>query len=152
MGPNTQAAAAAPVRVALIDSCAAIRCALPRLLGDRGYEVVVHGYASAAVTFVRRQRPAVVFLELHLEREDAGLSVVQALRRERETARIPIVLWSIDPELERKVAAIGARDVVVLSKYARLEVLLRVLREIVGAAPGRTNSSQPVATREAALV
>lgn len=123
------------IRIALIDSCAAIRCAMPRLLADRGYDVVVHARASGAVSFVRRQRPAVVFLELHLEREESGLPVMQALQREPETASIPLIMWSIDPELERKVAASGARGVLVLSKQTRLGALLKVLRELTGTAP-----------------
>jgi len=140
-----------PTRIAVIDSCAAIRCAMPRLLGDRGFEVVVYAKGSGAVTFVRRQCPAAVFLELHLDWEDGGLAVMQALQREPETASIPLIVWSIDPEVEHKVAPLAGPHVTALSKHTRLGALLKVVRELTGTAPGRAGGGTGLRSPREAL-
>ncbi len=113
-----------PTCIAVIDDSLAVRPALQLVFDTRGYAVVFHPRAAGAVAFVQQQQPDLVIVDLHLEYPDAGLDVVRSLRADPATAPIPLVVWSADTDVERKVKSLGLADVAPISKYAGVTTLL----------------------------
>ena len=125
--------AMSPTCIAVIDDSLAVRPALQLVFDTRGYTVVFHPRAAGAVAFVQQQQPDLVIVDLHLEYPDAGLDVVRSLRADPATAPIPLVVWSADTDVERKVKSLGLADVAPISKYAGLTTLLDAVTRLTAA-------------------
>lgn len=127
--PNGESAKELPC-IAVIEDNPMVRSGMELVLNARGCEVVFHDRAEGALAFVRRHRPAVVIVDLHLEYRDAGLDIARHLRHEPDTAHVPVVVWSTDLEVGRKVAAAGLEGITVLSKFGHGSVLLAALETL----------------------
>lgn len=92
-------------RIVVFDDNLALLDMTELLLALEGYEPRGCLSAAGAVEVVHELQPAVVIVELHLERNEAGMELVNALRYNAATARIPIVVWSADPRVGSIVAA-----------------------------------------------
>jgi len=129
--------------IAVVDDDPALLDMTELLLALEGYHVASFLTAADAVAFVATLQPALVIVDLHLERPAAGLEVVTALRQDAATAQIPILLWSADPDVEMIVARQHLDDVVVRVKPVLPEDLLRVVAELAPAA----RSALPTSSR-----
>ena len=82
-----------PARVLVVDDDAWLRPLLAELLSDEGYEVLEADSGSEALRRVREQHPDLVVLDVQL-RWGSGLSVLDELRDEEQTRRLPVILVS----------------------------------------------------------
>ena len=76
-----------------------------------GYVVDVAADGLTALDKARREQPDIIFLDIRLPKLD-GLSVLEALRQEPSTARIPVVIlsnWN-EKELVERGLSLGALD------------------------------------------
>ena len=120
--------------IAVVDADPAILNWIELLLMLDGYRPAAFRTAHDATNGLEAVQPALVIIELHLERAEAGLDVVRALRHAAATAAIPIVLWSGDPNVDAIAALHHLDDVVVRHKPVLLPDLLRVVTELAPAA------------------
>ena len=82
-----------------------------------GYVVDVAGDGLVAIEKARTMRPDIIFLDIRLPRLD-GLGVLEALRADPATARIPVVIlsnWN-EKELVERGASLGALDHLIKSQ------------------------------------
>jgi DNA-binding NtrC family response regulator len=133
--------------IAVVDADPAILNWIELVLTLDGYRPAAFRTAHDATSHVDAVQPALSIIELHLERAQAGLDVVQALRHGAATAAIPIVLWSVDPNVDAIAARQHLDAVVVRRKPVLLQDLLRVVAEVApadcAAPPSRWDVPQP---------
>ena len=66
---------------------------LKTLLELEGHQVVTASRATAITTLLRTERPDLLLLDLHLGQQD-GLEIMCRIRRDPDTAHLPIVVIS----------------------------------------------------------
>jgi CheY-like chemotaxis protein len=93
-----QAQGVEPKRVLLVDDDAWLRPVLAELLADEGYEVGEAESGSQALQQIREQCPDVVVLDVVLP-SGSGLAVLDELRADERTRRLPIILVSGEVDL-----------------------------------------------------
>jgi CheY-like chemotaxis protein len=82
-----------------------------------GYTVDVAGDGLVALEKARTMHPDIIFLDIRLPKLD-GLGVLEALRADPATARIPVVIlsnWN-EKELVERGASLGALDHLIKSQ------------------------------------
>ena len=82
-----------------------------------GYVVEVAGDGLTALEKARSTHPDIIFLDIRLPKLD-GLGVLEALRADESTARIPVVIlsnWN-ERELVERGAKLGALDHMIKSQ------------------------------------
>ena len=93
-----------------------------------GYSVDVAGDGLVALEKARTMRPDIIFLDIRIPKLD-GLAVLEALRADEATARIPVVIlsnWN-EKELVERGIKLGALDHLIKSQTtpARLSQRLK---------------------------
>lgn len=86
-------------RVLLIEDDPDARVVLRTSLDRHGYEVVDAQTGAQGVALARRERPSVVVLDLLLP-DISGYDVLRILKNSPDTAEIPVIVLSIEPERE----------------------------------------------------
>jgi two-component system, OmpR family, response regulator RpaA len=118
-------------RILVIDDEPMIRTVLRYELEPAGHDVLLAEDGLRGVAFARRQKPDVIILDLMMPILD-GYSVLEMLRKEEATARIPvIVLTAVTLDrVRRKCLAEGATHV--LTKPFNEHDLSRTIAEALG--------------------
>jgi DNA-binding response OmpR family regulator len=80
-------------RVLVVDDDAWLRPVLTELLADEGYDVLEADCGRDALRAIREERPDVVLLDVGLP-SGSGLSVLDQVRADERTRRLPIILVS----------------------------------------------------------
>ncbi len=83
-------------RITVINDDATFLDLMRELLEDEGYKVFLVNEGNNAHGAVRRDKPALVILDIRLEHPDTGWMILQALRLDPETAEIPVIICSAD--------------------------------------------------------
>jgi CheY-like chemotaxis protein len=126
--------------VLVVDDEPAIRTLLAQTLGDHGYRTLEVANGVAGLRTARRQRPAVIVLDLMLP-DISGFDVAHLLKADPSTATIPIVILSILENRER-AAALGIEAY--LTKPVQSAVLLQTLAEVLESAKAKRPDSAQV--------
>jgi CheY-like chemotaxis protein len=69
------------------------------VLDDEGYATLCLYRSVGAYQAIKTQQPAAIILDMQMETPDAGLDVLTLLRRDPETADIPVILCSARTDL-----------------------------------------------------
>ena len=136
--PNARAAApgspAAPRTrtVALVDDDEVARYIARRLLKDTGYRIVEAESGKEALELVHRESVDAMVLDLAMPGLD-GRSVLEQLKRDPVTARIPVVVHTSSRLNDSERAALLNKAVAVVSKnpVERAESLLTALKAVL---------------------
>jgi len=119
--------------VLVVDDDADLREALADVLQESGYDVLTAEHGKAALAVLARTLPDAILLDLMMPVMDGPTFAVE-WKKDPRAARIPVILFSADPDCDRIAARLGA--VTCLKKPLPLEDILAVLE---GAArPSRT--------------
>ncbi|MDG2001718.1 MAG: phosphate regulon transcriptional regulator PhoB [Novosphingobium sp.] len=117
--------------VLVVEDDAALCELLTWNLSAEGYEVRSTGDGEEALLMVREQQPDAIILDWMIE-QVPGIEVCRQLRKDKETARIPIVMLTARGEEEDRIRGLktGADDYVTKpfsprELMARIEALLR---------------------------
>ena len=105
------------VRVLLVEDDEAIAQMYKLKLELDGYHVDVARDGELALQMARRSLPDIIFLDIRLPKLD-GLDVLEALRADPKTQRVPVVILSSHSEkdLVDRGAKLGALDHLIKSK------------------------------------
>ncbi len=93
-------------RVLVVDDDAGARDLLSRILSKEGFDVTCCGQAENAVDRARELKPDAILLDVMMPGMD-GWAVLQALRRDPETADIPIIMQTL-LDAEHVALSLGA--------------------------------------------
>src|SRR5205823_908187 len=121
-----------PRKALVVDDDADIREVLAEQLTMHGFEVLMAGNGLAALLQVKRQRPAVVVLDVMMPRL-GGLEALKRIRAFHPEAKVVVVSGSLDDEVRRQALALGAAGV--LEKPVSLTDILAALGETERPAP-----------------
>ena len=113
-------------RILIADDDSTIRRFLATLLADRGYEIHEAPDGEQAFRIAGELMPDLMLLDLIMPYRD-GFDVLQDLKRQDTTARIPIIIMSVKDREEEIVKGfdLGAEDYVV-KPFNSLELISRV--------------------------
>ncbi|UXA19469.1 SpoIIE family protein phosphatase [Mycobacterium sp. SMC-4] len=113
-------------RILIADDNADMRGYLSRLLRSDGYQVEAVADGQHALDAIRAHAPDLVISDVMMPRVD-GLALVAALRAERRTAAVPVLLLSARAGQEASISGLqaGADDYLV-KPFAAAELLARV--------------------------
>lgn len=102
-------------------------------LTEEGYHVVWCLSATEVPDLVHRRRPALLIIDLHLERREAGWDLIELLRGVSTTQHLPVILCSVDRAFFQDNAhGLQARCCLLLEKPFALEALLTLLHTTIG--------------------
>ncbi len=121
-------------RVVLIDDSKLARFALTKQLKDQGLKVEAFESAEAGLAYLEGEPADAVFMD-HLMPGMDGLEATRAIRRNPDTANIPVVLCTSNDSEEHRRAALGAGAVDLLPKPVDPARLTEVLAKIAQAEP-----------------
>jgi CheY-like chemotaxis protein len=121
-------------RIAVIDDDAAFVDLMQDLLGNaEGYDVVSTDRWLQSFEFIKDARPDLIILDLMLGRYQAGWSILELLREDPSTAKIPVILCSAAaPSLPRTViSANGHGAVEAVAKPFDVDYMLDVIGRLL---------------------
>lgn len=105
------------------------------LLTDEGYRTAIWKEGDKAYEMIKEHRPALVILDIRMERPDTGWMVLELLRLDPATTAIPVILCSADTQrMREKVDYLRAQNCDVLEKPFVLDDLLRKVHAFIGSA------------------
>ena len=81
----------------VVDDSPTVCAVLGQILDQDGHAVSVAGDGESAIEMACREQPALIFLDIVLPGIN-GFSVLRALRHDPQTAHIPIVMMSGNPQ------------------------------------------------------
>ncbi len=114
-------------RVLVIDDQKIPRATLAAILGEAGHEVVSEASGPEGIARAREWSPDVIVLDVYMPEMD-GFAVVERLKRDPETAAVPVIFLTAEPPTDDLIVRgldLGAYDF--LSKgCSRAELLARV--------------------------
>lgn len=96
-------------------------------LKAEGYEAIAVGRGDEALQVARKMRPALITLDIILPDAD-GFVILERLKKDPETASIPVVIISVVPDKEKGLR-LGALDYV--GKPIDEEALLEAVRKVL---------------------
>lgn len=103
---------------------------MKRLLEEEGYSVIFQHEGSLAYPAIQHERPDLVLLDLRLTRPDEGWRVLEAMKLDRDTTHIPVVVCSADrQQLEASSLRLRELNCDILEKPFSLDHLLAKVRE-----------------------
>lgn len=115
----------------LVDDNPDVALLFRRYLADTGYRLVQARSAERALRLARELRPELVVLDVLMPSHD-GWEILQALRGEPTTARIPVVICSVVPD-HALAYSLGVSDF--LSKPVTRPALIDVLARLTHPSP-----------------
>jgi PAS domain S-box-containing protein len=99
--------------VLVVDDDADVRALLENVLRKQGYDVETAADGERGLALAVARHPGLILLDMRLPGMD-GFAVLQALKREEATARIPVIAMTASPELKTsaraRVLTLGAAD------------------------------------------
>lgn len=97
-----------------------------------GYEVLSATTGKAALDIIKKERPALVLLDILMPEMD-GFEVLQELQANTKLKKIPVIILSNlgQDEEVKKGLALGARDYYIKAS-TDLEMITKKIKELVG--------------------
>ncbi|MGI8856601.1 MAG: response regulator [Thermomicrobiales bacterium] len=104
------------------------------LLTEEGYRTAIWKEGDTAYEMIKEHRPILVVLDIRMERPDTGWMVLELMRLDPATAKIPVIICSADTErIRAKEAYLRGKNCDILEKPFLLEDLLDKVRPFIGA-------------------
>ena len=113
-------------KILVVDDEEHIRKILKFKLEKHGYAVITAENGEVALQIIRRESPDLVILDLMMPKMD-GFEVCKRIRRNFQTAQIPIIMLTAKSDMADKIKGLGggANDYLI-KPYSNEELLLRV--------------------------
>lgn len=103
---------------------------MERQLGRLGCEMIGCRSEAQPALLIQQVEPAVVILDIHLDKARRGWDILRQLRTSPETQRIPIIICTGDyPLLEENIKELRALHCLILEKPFMLAELESILNE-----------------------
>ena len=110
------------------------------LLEQEGYDVVLSGVPILRVKEIEQIHPDLIILDMIFGDQKTGWQILQMLRMQRSTARIPVVVCTAAlREVQEQEGYLVAQGVRVVYKPFDIDDLLTMIREALAAHQNSTN-------------
>lgn len=120
--------------VAIVEDDVPIVDLLREILKDEGYEAIPCLTAEDAFREIRKKKPDLIILDLHLGGTDDGLKLVEILRKTPLCMETPIIVSSADTQLlNKKEHELRACKCDILAKPFDVEELLQKVTNNISA-------------------
>lgn len=113
----------------VVDDDEDIRSLMSRLLRNKGFLVIEAATATEAEAEALKRIPELILMDLSMPGTD-GLSAIWRLRRQAETANIPVVIVSAHDAFDLRAEATAAGCLGYLTKPVDVVELMSVVRSI----------------------
>lgn len=124
--------------IVVIDDDPVLLRLLEEIMAEEGYRVLLWSSSSGAFEYIRDHQPALVILDLRLERPDSGWALLQIIRMSTHTAAVPLLVCSADlPFLRTHAQQLAALHASVLEKPFAVDELLAHVQQFIGPAVER---------------
>lgn len=115
--------------IAVVNDDSAFIDLMSELLSDEGYTTIPHKVGNTAYDMIRAKQPDLVILDIRLEKPDSGWVVLDLMRLDPATTKIPVIICSGDVVfLRAKQEQLRAKDCFILEKPFDLDQLLAMTR------------------------
>jgi CheY-like chemotaxis protein len=105
-------------------------------LQDEGYPEVDCVLGPQAYQLIKRKRPDLVLLDIHIGQHDSGWRLLDFIRLDPQTTDIPVIICSTDPRLPREKGDwLRRQRCYFLEKPFQIANLTSMIAEIVGPPP-----------------
>jgi CheY-like chemotaxis protein len=122
------------VKILLVDDSRTIRTANQKALAEAGYEVICAEDGESAIEMAEKTRPDLILLDLILPKM-SGPEVLEQLKRDAKTAKIPVVvLSSLSDKNRQKLIEAGAEEYLeknVIMPWAGMNLLPDKLQNVI---------------------
>lgn len=102
------------------------------VLADAGYRTLVSPSLDGACDTIRRERPALILLDVRMDGPEPDIGLLRALRARPETATIPVIICSADlAYLRAHGDEVRALDATTLPKPFDLSALYDTIASLI---------------------
>lgn len=130
------AGSATRARILVVNDTQEILELFQALLEEEGYEVFLYSFAPRDLAEVQRVKPDLVILDLVFGAEKQGWQLLDKIRMNRETAKLPIVICTAaHNEARQNEGYLKAMGVAVVLKPFNIDELLQVVRDALAYPP-----------------
>lgn len=125
--------------ILVVDDMGTVRAALAHHLKTAGYKTLEAESGATALQIAFREPPDLVILDVMMPKVD-GLAVLEKLRNEQSTSRLPVIICTAKGFREDVVRAnqLGASDYIV--KPFSKQIVLDKVRKLIGDPPPKKGS------------
>ncbi|MGD2040828.1 MAG: response regulator [Anaerolineae bacterium] len=116
------------------------------MLEMEGYTVLDATDGQEALTSIRSKKPALVLLDVRMPKM-SGLDVLARLRREPETASIPVIMLSVVTTYPEVQQALDQGAIAYLPKPFELREMVRLVGEVIAMEPDQREALRQNALR-----
>jgi CheY-like chemotaxis protein len=104
------------------------------LLEEAGYQVSLYSYAIHDMTQIKSINPDLVILDLLMGGEQAGWQLLEKLRLDPETAKLPVIVCTAAVEMVRELQGhLTEKNVAIVLKPFDIDDILRQIDTAVAA-------------------
>ncbi len=122
-------------KIIFIEDEPALQHALTVVLNDAGYEVISAMDGEIGLGLIKKEKPDLVLLDLILPKMD-GFQVLEMIRKDPETAKLPVIILSNLEENSdiNRALELGATTYLLKTNY-RLEEVVEKVAGVLNAHP-----------------
>jgi DNA-binding response OmpR family regulator len=125
-----------PARIAVVNDDTVFLALMRDLLEEEGYEMDICKESARAYECVKTLRPDLVILDIRMGGEEAGWQILELLKLDPTTSRLPIIVCSAACySLRERADVLRKHDVRVLEKPFDLDDVLGLIKEGLDRAP-----------------
>lgn len=118
--------------IVVVDDDADVRTMVDAVLTEAGYRTLLIAHGGDAVPVIRQHQPALVILDLWMERIDSGVDILHTLHVDPTTRAIPVIVASAHPFLRPELAGLlDAPQYVFVQKPFPLDDLLQLIARLL---------------------
>lgn len=135
-------------QIIVIENNEAIREFLTLSLMDEGWDVVSYAYSQINLAALKQGQPDLIILDFNVRDSSEGWEMLQLLKMEDTTAKIPILIVTTAFQLSMEVKAyLSAHHIVVTNKPFELEEFVLLIQQtltLAGQSGSIFSSTQPL--------
>lgn len=119
----------APPLIMIVNDDHLVLALFSLLLRKAGYRSVIHQRSTDVDDRVMQLQPALLILDIHMERRESGWQVLDGLRSHPATQQLPVLIYSGQTNLPERVQERGDPHCAVLPFGASVDGLLTCIRQ-----------------------
>ena len=117
-------------KILIADDDIEMRESLAAMLEASGYKVIIAENGAEAVEIAAKELPSLIMLDIHMPKMN-GLNACKAIKANRITKPIPIVMLTVEGSISEIQQAIGYGASTYITKPSSKDEILKVVKSIL---------------------